>query len=144
MADDVRILPTEWVGTAVATTWGISTEHHPKHGSHGHLDAEWHAYVDPGALRILRQEGRSLEMIVVSGGHEATAVGVLSADGTRPAFAHGSGGLCTRPMADRERDPDVPYPIRPSGRPVRPNRHGSAMCWVGPIACDDRLCHRGS
>lgn len=87
MADDVRTLPTEWVGTAVATTWGVSTEHHPKHGSHGHLDAEWHAYVDPGALRILRQEGRSLEMIVVSGGHEARAVGVLSADGTRLVYA---------------------------------------------------------
>ena len=87
MEEDVRILPTEWIGLAVATTWGVSTKHHPKHDSHGHLDPEWHSYTDPGTLRILRQEGRSLELLVLSGGHEAKAVGVLSADGRRMVYA---------------------------------------------------------
>jgi len=87
MADDVRMLPTEWVGTAVATTWGVSTKHHPRHDSHGHMEPGWHGYVDPSALWIVRQEGRSLELLVVSGGHEAKAVGTLSADGRRLVYA---------------------------------------------------------
>ncbi len=87
MADEVPNLPTEWVGTAVATTWGVSTKHHPRHDSHGHVDPEWHAYIDPSTLRIVRQEGRSLELLVLSGGHEAQAVGALSADGRRLVYA---------------------------------------------------------
>jgi hypothetical protein len=80
-ANDVRILPTEWVGTCVGATWGINNPHNPKHDSHGHLDPEWHSASSEIGLRIVRQEGRSLELLRISADHESKAVGALSSDG---------------------------------------------------------------
>jgi len=80
-ADDVRILPTEWVGTCVGATWGINNPHNPKHDSHGHLDSEWHSANAEVGLRVVRQEGRSLQLLRISNGHESNAVGALSSDG---------------------------------------------------------------
>ena len=79
--NEVRTLPTDWVGTCVGATWGINNPHNPKHASHGHLDPEWHSASSEVALRVLRQEGRSLELLRISNGHETPAVGALSSDG---------------------------------------------------------------
>ncbi len=84
MADnDIRVLPTEWVGTCFGATWGINNPHNPKHDSHGHLDPEWHTARSEVALRIIRQEGHSLELLRISNGHETKAVGALSSDGRK-------------------------------------------------------------
>ncbi len=87
MANDVRILPTEWVGTFTGASWGIVTEHHAKHDSHGHLDPEWHAIENAMNLRVLQQSGRSLELLWVANGHESKFVGALSSDGRRLVIA---------------------------------------------------------
>ena len=83
MADDVRILPTEWVGTWAGASWGVVTAHNPKYSSHSHLDPEWHAVGGEVTLQVLRQEERSLELLVITPGHESKAVGALSSDGRR-------------------------------------------------------------
>jgi len=87
MPHDVRELPTEWSGQLACSAWGTSTPHHPKWESHADLDSEWHGYTNEIQLRILRQEGRSLELVLINGGAEAKAVGVLSSDGNRMMLA---------------------------------------------------------
>ncbi|MEI8051435.1 MAG: hypothetical protein WCI12_08375 [Actinomycetes bacterium] len=83
-SEQVRILPTEWVGTWVGATWGAAiTPHHPKFHTHGHLEHEWHGVTVEATISILRQEGRSLELVIGSSGHESKAVGALSSDGRR-------------------------------------------------------------
>ncbi len=85
--EEVRILPTEWVGSSTSTTWGMSTKHHPKHSTHGHLEPEMQMYSVPMTVRIIRQEGRHVELVFTSDNHEAQKVGLLSADGTKLLLA---------------------------------------------------------
>ena len=87
MPNDVRELPIEWSGQLACTAWGTSTPHHPKWESHADLDPQWHGYTNEIRLRILRQEGRSLELALINGGAEAKAVGVLSSDGNQMMLA---------------------------------------------------------
>ena len=83
MADDVRILPTEWVGTVKTSSWGVVTPHHPHFFSHAHLELGWHTTDNNAALRIDRQVGPFLELTFIASNHASKAVGVLSADSRR-------------------------------------------------------------
>ena len=85
--EQIRILPTEWVGSSTSTTWGMTNKHHPKHSTHGHLEPELQMYSLPVALRIIRHEGRHVELLFISDNHEARKVGLLSADGTKLLLA---------------------------------------------------------
>lgn len=86
-SDNIRTLPTEWVGTSTSTTMGITSKHHPKHASDAHLDPEVRIYSHPITMRIRGQEGRHLEFVLVSANHENPGVGVLSADGRKLTLA---------------------------------------------------------
>ena len=80
MADDIRILPTEWVGTVRTSSWGVVTPHHPHFHSHSHLEPGWHSIDNNVTFRIDQQEGPFLELTFIASDYESKAVGVLSAD----------------------------------------------------------------
>jgi len=85
MADDVRILPTEWVGTSTEVSWGlVFGGNHPKFETHGHLDPAVHTQTTDAGFRIVAQEGRVVELRIVGNFvGEIPAVGLLSADATQ-------------------------------------------------------------
>ena len=85
--EEIRILPTEWVGSSTSTSWGMTNKHHPRHGSHGHLEPELQMYSVPMTVRIIRQEGRHVELLFISDNHETRRVGLLSTDGTKLLLA---------------------------------------------------------
>ena len=85
---EVRILPTLWTGVATSTSWGVTSLHHPEYHLHAELEPEWRNVVDfPLTMEVLRQSGRNLELLFMTGNHESRAVETLLSDGTAMVVA---------------------------------------------------------
>jgi hypothetical protein len=55
---------------------------------HAELEPEWRNVVDfPLTMEVLRQSGRNLELLFITGHHESRAVGTLLSDGTAMVVA---------------------------------------------------------
>ena len=92
MANDVRILPTEWVGVSTQVSWGlIFGENHPKFQTHGHLDPAVHMQATDSTMTIVFQDGRALELVFGTVHGDFSAIGLLSADGQRLEVAGPAG-----------------------------------------------------
>jgi len=77
------ILPTLWTGFATSTSWGVASLHHPKQHLRDEPDLDWHDTAEfPVSMKVLRQVGRSLELVFITGNHEDRAVGTLTSDGS--------------------------------------------------------------
>ena len=92
MAEDVRILPTEWVGVSTQVSWGlVFGEMHPNFETHGHLDPAVHMQATEATMTIVVQEGRAVELVFGTVHGEISAIGLLSADGRRLEVAGPAG-----------------------------------------------------
>lgn len=86
--DTVKTLPIEWVGSWTGSSWGVISRHHPLFQSHAeNPEAKWHPIASPCSMKVLRQEGRSLLVMLISDLHQNHAVGTLSVDGTALVLA---------------------------------------------------------
>ena len=82
-ASRVPMLPTLWEGTANSSTWGAINEHHPEFHNEDADALQWHSLVDlQVTMRVMAQDGRNLELIFITNGHESRAVGTLVPDGS--------------------------------------------------------------
>ncbi|CAB5027480.1 MAG: hypothetical protein F2881_10875 [Actinobacteria bacterium] len=98
MSQEVRVLPTEWLGKSMVASWGlVFGEQHPKFETHGHLDPAIHSDTNDVLLTIVAQEGRVLQVTIgapESHQGDIPSIGLLSADGTRLEIA-GPMGHCS-------------------------------------------------
>ena len=98
MSQEVRVLPTEWLGKSMVASWGlVFGEQHPKFETHGHLDPAIHSDTNDVLLTIVAQEGRVLQVTIgapESHQGDIPSIGLLSPDCTRleivGAMGHGS------------------------------------------------------
>ena len=99
MSQELRVLPTEWLGKSIDASWGlVFGEQHPKFETKGHLDPAIHTQTNHDVLMtIVSQEGRVLQVTIGAPGTHADdipAIGLLSPDCTRleivGAMGHGS------------------------------------------------------
>ncbi len=92
MAEEVRILPTKWIGVSTQVSWGlIFGENHPNFQTHGHLDPAVHVQSTESTITVVFQEGRALELVFGTAHGEFSAIGLLSSDGKRLELAGPAG-----------------------------------------------------
>lgn len=84
-AQSIPVLKKEWQGTSTATVVGAATPFHPRHKANigaANPPTDWNAFQEARTLHILKQQGRHLEMVLISPrGYRQVMVGTLSADG---------------------------------------------------------------
>ncbi len=84
-AQSIPVLKKEWQGTSTATVVGAATPFHPRHKANigaANPPTDWNAFQEARTLNILKQQGRHLEMALISPrGYRQVMVGTLSADG---------------------------------------------------------------
>lgn len=84
-AQTAATFPREWKGIATVTAMGVHNPHHPLHRTNtgqSQTPPSWNSYQEARTLQVLRQQGRHLELALISPrGNRAFLNGTLSADG---------------------------------------------------------------
>lgn len=96
MAQSIPTLPKNWQGTVTVTTFNKATIKKKADNDHGGkimFEKGWNHFQAPATLKVLRQEGRHLELEFRTGDFVSTDLGTISADGKQIqiTFKTGSG-----------------------------------------------------
>ena len=90
VAQTIPSLPKEWNGTVTATAIGANQKMSPNHPDNIGKEKSakgWNTYSESRTLKIVRQEGRHLEIAFKSSRGEQIWVGTLSKDGKQIMLA---------------------------------------------------------
>ncbi|CAN1491896.1 hypothetical protein MCEZE4_00230 [Burkholderiaceae bacterium] len=90
VAQTIPALPKEWKGTITATAIGANQKMSPNHHENIGKDKSakgWNTYSESRTLKIVRQEGRHLEILFKSSRGEQIWAGTLSKDGKQVMLA---------------------------------------------------------
>ncbi len=75
-----RQLATHWSCMWTGSSWGVSSQHHPRSNTHQGAAPDFHSWTAPWSMNIVNQDGRHVEVLYKTDNYESRLVGVITAD----------------------------------------------------------------